>query len=347
MHVTMIKKVLASGEPCRKCAEAEAWLRGRDLWHRIDRVVVADEADPASEGMRLAAAHHVGLAPFWLVEHAPGKVEVVTSVVALGRVFAAEALAAAASAAASDGDLDLDAATRELAVKDPAAVVDWALARWGERAAIAFSGAEDVVVIDLAARSGKPFSVFCLDTGRLYPETLEFIDAVRAHYGITIEVVSPDRAVLEDFVRRKGLMSFRVDGHEECCGIRKVEPLGRALVGKAAWMTGQRPDQSPATRAGLPTILRDTQRGLWKLNPLASWTSADVWYWIRAHDVPFNPLHERGFRSIGCAPCTRPVHPGQHEREGRWWWEDATKRECGLHLAPPSSAPDDATPQGG
>ncbi|MFO0746786.1 MAG: phosphoadenylyl-sulfate reductase [Myxococcota bacterium] len=252
-------------------------------------------------------------------------------------MLAAEATAPPATPSA----LDLTAVTHELAALEPPAIVDWALARWGAGCAIAFSGAEDVALIDLAARSSRPFSVFCLDTGRLFPETLEFIDTVRRHYGIAIDIVAPDTQRLEAFVRAKGLMSFRQDGHEECCGIRKVEPLGRALAGRAAWMTGQRADQSPATRGGLAVIQpdrRDAQRELWKLNPLAAWTSADVWHWIRAHDVPFNPLHERGFRSIGCAPCTRPVHPGQHEREGRWWWEDATKRECGLHLTPPADA---------
>jgi len=327
MHVTMVKKRLASGEPCRKCAEAETWLQSRGLWDEIDRVVWADEADPASEGMRLALEHQVALAPFFLVARAPGAApEVVTSAVALGRMFAA------ASMAQSYDDLTIDAATAALADKSPHEVVDWAFARWGKSCAIAFSGAEDVVLIDLAAKSGHAFSVFCLDTGRLFPETLEYIDTVRAHYGIDIEIVSPDAAPLEALVREKGLMSFRRDGHEECCGIRKVAPLNRTLQGRAAWMTGQRPDQSPATRNGLATITRDAQRGLWKLNPLASWSSEDVWAHIRAFDVPFNPLHAHGFRSIGCAPCTRAVHPGQHEREGRWWWEDATQRECGLHV---------------
>lgn len=333
MRVTMVKKVLASGEPCRKCAEAETWLRARDLWGRIDEVAIADERDPASPGMVLGARHRVALAPFFVIER-DGATEVVTSAVALARALAAPPVMEPALADA----LDLEAAARELAAFEPPDVVAWALARWGARCAIAFSGAEDVVLVDLAARSQRPFSVFCLDTGRLHPETLDFLDTVRERYGVPIDVRSPDPALLEPFVREHGLMSFRRDGHEACCAVRKLEPLGRALAGKAAWMTGQRPDQSPATRGGLPVIQRDAQRGLWKLNPLARWSGDDVWRWIRAHDVPYNPLHERGYRSIGCAPCTRPVHPGQHEREGRWWWEDATKRECGLHLAPPSDA---------
>ena len=205
---------------------------------------------------------------------------------------------------------------------------------------IAFSGAEDVVLIDLAHKTGLPFSVFVLDTGRLHPETLAFIDVVRQRYGIEIEVFFPRHEAVEALVRSKGTMSFMVDGHHECCGIRKVEPLARALAGRDAWMTGLRPDQSPATRAALPLVEEDARssqhagpgRRLFKVNPLARWDANKVWAWLREHEVPFNPLHLQGFRSIGCAPCTRPVHPGQHEREGRWWWEEATKRECGLHL---------------
>ncbi|TNF24930.1 MAG: phosphoadenylyl-sulfate reductase [Deltaproteobacteria bacterium] len=235
---------------------------------------------------------------------------------------------------ASAGPADGAAAAGLLRGAEPEAIVRWALERFGADCTIAFSGAEDVVLIDMAAATGLPFSVFCLDTGRLHPETYRFIEDVRERYGVAIDVVSPDAAAVAALVREKGLFSFLRDGHGQCCGIRKVEPLGRALVGKRAWMTGQREDQSPATRAEVAVAQDDLRVGtsLLKLNPLARWTSADVWHYIRAHDVPYNPLHEHGFRSIGCAPCTRPVHPGQHEREGRWWWEDATKKECGLHL---------------
>jgi len=332
MHVTMVKKRLASGEPCKKCLEAEAWLVARELWARVDEVVWFDEADPSSPGVALATRHGVALAPFFIVRGDDGAEHVVTSAVALARLMRDEPAAIAPTAA--DDDLDVAAAERALVGLAPPAIVAWALARWGAGCTIAFSGAEDVALVDLAARSGHPFSVFSLDTGRLHPETLELLDVVRQRYAITIDVVSPIAHDVERLVRAKGTMSMRVDGHEECCGIRKIEPLGRALAGKRAWMTGQRPDQSPATRGGLPLVQYEARRGMWKLNPLAPWTSADVWRWIRDHDVPYNALHERGYRSIGCAPCTRPVHPGQHEREGRWWWEDATKRECGLHLGP-------------
>jgi phosphoadenosine phosphosulfate reductase len=217
--------------------------------------------------------------------------------------------------------------------------VRWTLERFGGDCALAFSGAEDVALIDMAVKSGSPFSVFSLDTGRLHAETYRFIERVRAHYGIEIELVSPDAAQLQPFVRKKGLFSFYEDGHQECCGVRKVEPLRRALRGYRAWMTGQRRDQSP-TRTHVPVLQADTSfqgrdGSLLKLNPLAGWSSAQTWAYLREHDVPFNALHERGFVSIGCEPCTRAIHPGQHEREGRWWWEDSTQKECGLHSVPP------------
>lgn len=316
-HVTMVKKRLANGEVCRKCQEVEALLVSRGKSEVVDRVVWADERDPTTPGWELARRHQVELAPFFIVED-EGKTEVFTSAIALLRRLETP---------------DKNALSSE----EPLEVVRWALSRWGRSCAIAFSGAEDVVLIDMAHQTGLPFSVFVLDTGRLHPETLEFIDRVRAHYAIDIEVLFPAHAAVEELVRRKGTMSFRVDGHHECCGIRKVEPLARALVGRSAWMTGLRPDQSPATRTALPLVEEDTKHAavgktLFKVNPLARWDASRVWAWLREHEVPFNPLHSQGFRSIGCAPCTRAVHPGQHEREGRWWWEEATQRECGLHL---------------
>jgi len=330
MSVTMVKKRLANGEACPKCVQAEELLRRRGLWQRVDAVVWADEGDPSSPGLALARRLGVAEAPFFVVDEG-GEPVVYRTVIALGRALAQPR----APVSPSDG-CDVAALAEALDGAEPPAIVLAALERWGEACAIAFSGAEDVALIDMAASSGLPFSAFCLDTGRLHPETYAFIERVRTHYGIPIDVLSPDAEAVQALVRNKGLFSFYEDGHGECCGIRKVEPLRRALRGRLAWMTGQREDQSPATRAALPQVSADPREGgaLVKLNPLARWTSADVWRYIRAHDVPYNPLHERGFRSIGCEPCTRPVHPGQHEREGRWWWEEATRRECGLHLGP-------------
>lgn len=231
--------------------------------------------------------------------------------------------------------LDIPALETELADQSPQKILERALDLF-DNIAISFSGAEDVVLIDMAHRLNKPFKVFSLDTGRLHPETYQFIDRVRKHYGITIDVMYPDAAQVEALVREKGLFSFYEDGHKECCDIRKVAPLRRKLATLDAWVTGQRQDQNPSTRAGVPVVQLDRafssgDRALIKFNPLSRWTSADVWLYIRAFEVPYNPLHERGFISIGCEPCTRPVLPNQHEREGRWWWEDAGKKECGLH----------------
>ena len=202
--------------------------------------------------------------------------------------------------------------------------------------AISFSGAEDVVLIDMAVQIRKDVPVFSLDTGRLHAETYRFIEQVREHYGIEIELLSPDTEALEKFVREKGLYSFLKDGHKECCGIRKVAPLRRKLSQLDAWITGQRKDQSPGTRNDIRVVENDLAFGsadspLIKFNPLANWTSAQVWHYIRSNEVPYNELHSLGFVSIGCEPCTRTVLPNQHEREGRWWWEDETLKECGLH----------------
>jgi phosphoadenosine phosphosulfate reductase len=222
------------------------------------------------------------------------------------------------------------------AQKHPREIIEFALREYGPRVAISFSGAEDVVLVDLASRLGVEFKVFTLDTGRLHAETYQFLEKVRERYGVPIEVFFPKPEAVENLVREKGLFSFYRDGHQECCGIRKVEPLRRALSALNAWITGQRRDQSPGTRAQVPVVQVDptfSSNGnqLVKFNPLANWTSKQVWTYIRENDVPYNPLHERGFVSIGCEPCTRPVLPGEHERAGRWWWEDATKKECGLH----------------
>ncbi len=201
---------------------------------------------------------------------------------------------------------------------------------------LSFSGADDIVVLDMAWKINPEVRVFTLDTGRLHAETYRFLEQVRKHYGIQLEVLSPDRNVLDAYVKQKGLFDFYESGHGECCGIRKIEPLRRKLATVDAWITGQRRDQSPGTRAQVPVVEIDggfsgPDRQLVKFNPLANYTSEDVWNYIRMLEIPYNSLHERGFVSIGCEPCTRPVLPNQHEREGRWWWEEATQKECGLH----------------
>ena len=224
----------------------------------------------------------------------------------------------------------------EYAALPPQEILRLAFDEYRPDVAISFSGAEDVVLIDMAAKLGAVPRIFSLDTARLHSDTYRFLDVVSHRYSTTIEIMFPDAVAVEKLVNEKGLFSFYKDGHTECCGIRKVEPLRRALAPLRAWITGQRQDQSPNTRAHVPVVQLDrtfstAERALVKFNPLARWTSKQVWTYIRDNDVPYNALHDRGFVSIGCEPCTRPVNPGQHEREGRWWWEEATKKECGLH----------------
>ena len=337
MRVIMVKKRLSDGEPCRKCVQAEQLLRTRGLWHRIDDVVWAEEGNDHSPGMILAARHQVTEAPFFLVEVDGEETQVYTSTLRLMRDHLPQASVDSPPVLSTEALSELQ---EKFASAEPQAIVTWALSRHGQQAAIAFSGAEDVALIDMAVASGQDFSVFCLDTGRLHAETYRFVERVRSHYGIEIDMRSPDAEQLQVFVRRKGLFSFYEDGHKECCGIRKVAPLRKALGGYDAWLTGQRRDQSPATRAEVPVVQFDAafegrNGALLKLNPLANWTSAQTWAYLREHKVPYNPLHERGFISIGCEPCTRPTLPGQHEREGRWWWETSTLKECGLHSAVP------------
>lgn len=210
------------------------------------------------------------------------------------------------------------------------------------RCALSFSGAEDVVVIEHALKAAKKCDlkqspeVFTLDTGRLPPATVRYLEAVRLHYGITLSLLTPDPEAVKALVSAKGLFSFYEEGHEECCAIRKLEPLRAHLPQFDAWISGQRKDQSP-TRSALPIVEIDTRfaapnRQLIKINPLANSSSEEVWNTIRAFDIPYNELHDHGFVSLGCEPCTKAIGPNQHEREGRWWWEEATAKECGLHL---------------
>ena len=220
--------------------------------------------------------------------------------------------------------------------KSPQDILKLAFEHFGDELWISFSGAEDVVLVDMAWKLNKNVKVFSLDTGRLHPQTYRFIEQVREHYGIAIDVLSPEAAEVQALVKDKGLYSFLKDGHGECCGVRKIAPLRRKLSTVKAWATGQRRDQSPGTRSQVAALEIDSafstpERPLYKFNPLAQMTSEEVWGYIRMLELPYNSLHEQGFISIGCEPGPRPVLPNQHEREGRWWWEEATQKECGLH----------------
>jgi phosphoadenosine phosphosulfate reductase len=193
--------------------------------------------------------------------------------------------------------------------------------------------AEDMVLTDLILRAQLPIQVFTLQTGRLHPETLAVLDAIRAHYGVDIAQYTPDPAAVETYVQTHGLNAFyeSIELRKACCHIRKVEPLNRALAGNKAWITGQRRAQS-TTRNELSVQEDDAAHGMQKFNPLADWSEQDVWDYIRSHHVPYNALHDRGYPSIGCEPCTRAIQPGEDIRAGRWWWESADQKECGLHV---------------
>jgi len=193
--------------------------------------------------------------------------------------------------------------------------------------------AEDMVLTDLILKGKLNIGIFSLETGRLHAETLGMIAKVKETYGADILLFKPDAAAVENYVSTNGLNAFydSVDMRKECCRIRKVEPLNRALSGNKAWVTGQRKAQS-ATRTELAYQEDDTAHAMQKFNPLADWSEEDVWHYIRTNNVPYNPLHDKGYPSIGCEPCTRAIQPGEDVRAGRWWWENPESKECGLHV---------------
>jgi phosphoadenosine phosphosulfate reductase len=197
-------------------------------------------------------------------------------------------------------------------------------------------GSESIVLTDLiwgqAAAIEPAIEIFSIDTGRLYPETYDLIERVQQRYGRALRIYYPDAAKIEGWVGEHGINGFR-DGLEQrrgCCGIRKVEPFRRAIAGRGAWVTGIRRGQS-ASRALTAAVEWDAEYGLHKISPLLDWTEKEIWEYIRKKKLPYNSLHDSGFPSIGCAPCTRAVQPGDDERSGRWWWERSDSRECGLH----------------
>jgi phosphoadenosine phosphosulfate reductase len=193
--------------------------------------------------------------------------------------------------------------------------------------------AEDMVLTDAIARARLPIDVFVIDTGRLHADTLAQVTALGERYGIAPKVYTPDPQAVAQYVGRHGRDAFYADPElrQRCCEMRKVHPLRRALAGKRAWITGQRREHS-ASRAGVRLREYDAVHGVEKFNPLAEWSEAQVWQYIGEHRVPYNRLYDQGYRSIGCAPCTRPVLPHESMRAGRWWWEAAEKKECGLHV---------------
>jgi phosphoadenosine phosphosulfate reductase len=195
-------------------------------------------------------------------------------------------------------------------------------------------GADDVVLLDLISREQLPVRAFVLDTRRLPAETLTLLDTVKTRYSTPIDIFTPEPGATATFDTTHGSDGIyqSVETRKSCCHLRKVEPLGRALAGKGAWITGLRRSQS-AERAATEEKSWDADHGLFKFNPLADWSAEDVWTYIRERKVPYNPLHDRGYASIGCEPCTRALKPGEDERAGRWWWESIESSECGLHIS--------------
>ena len=194
---------------------------------------------------------------------------------------------------------------------------------------------EDMVISHVILRRSLDIGVFTLDTGRMHGDTLDLIKAVKNKYRYSIKVVKPDAPAVAQYESSKGRDAFydSAELRKACCHMRKVVPLARALAGKGAWITGMRRAQS-VTRDALAGQEFDAVHGLLKFNPLADWSEDDVWAYLRAYDVPYNRLYDQGYRSIGCAPCTRPTVAGEDVRAGRWWWEEAQGKECGLHLSP-------------
>ncbi len=192
-------------------------------------------------------------------------------------------------------------------------------------------GQEDQVLTDMIYKNALPVKIFTIDTGRLFNETYELLDKTNARYRQNMQVYFPDAADVESFVQENGINAFyeSVDHRKSCCFLRKVKPLNRALAGATVWITGLRADQSE-NRQDMPLIEWDEQRQLYKFNPLIRWSYDDMIRYINEHNVPYNSLHDKGFISIGCAPCTRAIDLGEHPRAGRWWWETSQK-ECGLH----------------
>ena len=220
--------------------------------------------------------------------------------------------------------------------KSPQAVLEWALERFHPRVALSSSfGAEDVVLIDMLWRINPKARIFTLDTLRLPTETYTVMDQIRLRYGLELEVMYPDMERVAPMVEEHGFNLFykAIELRKLCCGVRKVEPLERELAELDGWITGLRRDQA-ATRANVGKVELDEAHGnIAKLNPLVDWTWEQVWEYIREYDVPYSELHDNGYPSIGCLPCTRAVEPGEDPRAGRWWWEnDPNAKECGLHV---------------
>lgn len=332
MRITMVKKRLANGEPCPKCAQTEDMLRRRGHWDRIDEVVWAIEGEPSAPGWALALRHDVAVAPFFVVEDG-GEEHALTSPLRLIKQFLEvgtprQDVGEPARSEPAHGGAAAEVAewAARLADAEPREIVRFGLEQWGADCAIAFSGGLDVVLVDMAARLGQPFRVFTVDTGRLNEETYAHLDVVRDRYGIELEVFVPDAADVMQLMTRHGANSFLREGHAGCCAVRQVRPLARALEGRRAWMTGRiggdGTGEAPSAAVEIDPVRPGDAPPIVRLNPLLRWSRAEVQAYARAHDVPLNPLVDQGHRVIGCAPCTRALGPDDPPRRIRWWWEE-------------------------
>ena len=235
------------------------------------------------------------------------------------------------------GPSEVDAIAKTLEPQSAQEVLAWGIKEFSPRLGLASSfGAEDVVLIDMLVTLNPKVTIFTLDTGRLNEETYEVMERIREKYRISIKSYFPNLERVQQLEREKGFYSFRqsIENRKECCGIRKVEPLNRALGELDAWITGLRRAQA-VTRVSVPKVEIDgAHSNMIKINPLADWSESQVWDYIKARGVPYNKLHDQNYPSIGCSPCTRAVKPGEDIRAGRWWWETPEQKECGLHVKP-------------
>lgn len=227
----------------------------------------------------------------------------------------------------------IDALNERFKKKPAEGVLEYFLSEYRGKIALSSSlGAEDQVLTDMIVKIDPGTKIFTLDTGRMFPETYEVLDETNKKYDIKIEIFFPDYEQVEEMVQEKGINLFyeSIENRKRCCHIRKIEPLKRAFKGLDVWICGLRKDQS-VTRFFTQTVEWDEANGLIKINPLIDWNQKDVWNYIKDHEIPYNKLHDKGFPSIGCQPCTRAVEPGEDVRAGRWWWEQPEQKECGLH----------------
>ena len=222
---------------------------------------------------------------------------------------------------------------KETQGKTPQELIAWFLDKYQEKIAFSNSmGAEDQVIMDMICKIDKSATIFTLDTGRTFPENFDLIDRSNKRYGINIKVYFPEASRVEEMVNKKGVNLFyeSIENRKECCHIRKIEPLTRAFSGLDAWICGLRREQS-ITRKDVAAVEWDENNNLLKINPLIDWSEEEVWKYIKENNVPYNKLHDQGFPSLGCQPCTRAIEKGEDVRAGRWWWEDPDSKECGLH----------------